>query len=252
MGFDVHLFDRDRALQNVSRLFTGVSHVLNSVPPDGGPGTDPVIAHHLQDLGALSSLRWAGYLSTTGVYGDTAGQMVDEEAEPHPASERAKRRLAAETAWRALAPAHVFRLPGIYGPGRSAIDALHAGTARVIERPGRLFNRVHVDDIAGALWASMAAPEPGALYNICDDEPAEPAAVMREAARLLGVDAPPGLPFAAAEATMSAMARGFWNDNRVVSNERLKTRLGYRLRYPSYREGLAAIVAARAGSEAVE
>jgi nucleoside-diphosphate-sugar epimerase len=206
----------------------GTTHVLSSVPPD--EEGDPVLRRF---AGKIQPVDWAGYLSTTGVYGDTGGTIVDETAPLRPTGERGRRRVAAEAAWLSAG------LP-IYGPGRNALEQVRAGTARRVHRPGHVFSRIHVEDIAAVLEASMARPNPGAVYNVCDDEPAEPAEVVAEAARLLGRDPPPLVPFA--EAELSPMARSFWDDNRRVSNARIKRELGVRLAYPTYREGLAALL----------
>lgn len=218
------------------------THVLSSVPPD--ESGDPVLRRH---AAALAGRQWVGYLSTTGVYGDTGGAVVDESAPLRPTSARARRRVEAEAAWLALwrsrgVPVHVFRLAGIYGPGRSAFDQIRAGTARRIDRPGHAFNRIHVDDIALVLRASMARPNPGAVYNVCDDAPAEPAEVVAHACELLALAPPPLTPFAEAARAMSPMAASFWADNRRVSNARIKAELGVRLRFPDYRAGLRAIL----------
>jgi len=243
-GVAAFLFDRDHPLP--AGALAGASHVLLSIPPD--PAGDPVL-----DLCGAAIARerpaWLGYLSTTGVYGDSGGAWVDEDSPCHPGQERSRRRLAAEQGWLAYGRAtglavHVFRLAGIYGPGRSAFDALRAGRARRVDRPGHLFSRIHVDDIAAVLAASIAGPDPGRIYNLCDSEPAEPAAVTAHAAALLGVDPPPLQPFAEALAEMSPMARSFWADNRRVRNRRIQEELGVRLAYPGYREGLRAILAA--------
>ena len=197
----------------------------------------------------MPSLVWLGYLSTTGVYGDRSGGWVDEESELHPSGERGRRRVAAEAGWldlwrRSGAPVHVFRLAAIYGPGRSPIEALRVGTAKRIAKPGQVFSRIHVEDLASVLAASIARPQPGAVYNVCDDEAAPPEAVVAYAAGLLGIAPPPLVPFE--EAGLSAMARSFYDDNKRVSNARIKSELGVTLRYPTYREGLAAILRAEA------
>ncbi|MBV9782318.1 MAG: SDR family NAD(P)-dependent oxidoreductase, partial [Acidisphaera sp.] len=193
-------------------------------------------------------LRWIGYLSSTGVYGDRGGAWVDEATPPAPDSPRALRRLAAERQWAELADRRavdLFRLAGIYGPGRSAFDALRAGTARRIVRPGHAFGRIHRDDIAAAVLAAIRAPAPCVrVLNLADDEPAESAVVIEEAARLLGVAPPPPIAYADAEPAMSPMARSFWAANRKVSGAATQAALGLRWRYPSYREGLRAILAA--------
>jgi nucleoside-diphosphate-sugar epimerase len=174
---------------------------------------------------------------------------VDESSELRPSGPRGRRRAAAEAAWLDLSrsrdvPVHVFRLAGIYGPGRSAFDALRAGTAKRIDKPGQVFSHFHVEDIANVLMASIARPRPGAVYNVCDDEPAASADVIAYAAELLGVPVPPLMPFEAAE--LSPMARSFYDDNKHVSNALIKRELGVSLRYPNYRDGLAAILAAEA------
>ena len=222
------------------------THVVTTVPP--GEAADPVLVAHGDALRASAKLRWAGYLSTTGVYGDRGGGWVDEATPPAPASARTRRRVAAEQAWAALAghlAVDLFRVAGIYGPGRSMFDDVRAGTARRVDKPGHAFGRIHRDDIAGAVLAAMRGPcAPGVrVLHLSDDVPAESAVVVAEAARLLGVDPPPLVPFAEAEARMSDMARGFWSENRRVASARTQQMLGYRWRYPSYREGLHAILA---------
>ena len=223
----------------------GATHILSSVPPDDTG--DGVLDHHASHIGALGGVTWIGYLSTTGVYGDTGGGRVDETAALAPTSERSQRRAAAEAAWLGLRPpAHVFRLAGIYGPGRSALDQVRAGTARRIDKPGHMFSRIHVDDIAGVLRASMERPHPGRIYNLADDVPAEPAAVTAHACEILGVAPPPLVPFEDAAKDMSPIARSFWRDDRRIDNRRIKGELGVTLAYPDYRAGLAAILAAEA------
>ena len=248
-GFEVFLFDRRRPLEDPAAALAGTSHLLSSAPPDPEvePGAgDPVLDHHSADIAALESLAWLGYLSTTGVYGDRGGAWVDEDSALTPTGERGRRRVAAEDAWlelweRDARPVHLFRLAGIYGPGRSALDTVRNGTARRIDKPGQVFSRIHVDDIAAVLQASIARPRPGAAYNLCDDEAAPPQEVVAFACALLGREAPPLVPFEAAE--LSDMARSFYRDNKRVSNARIKDELGVALAYPSYREGLRAILA---------
>jgi nucleoside-diphosphate-sugar epimerase len=242
-GYPCHRFDRDHPLAQA--MLADVTHILVSVPPD--EAGDPVIDRHCDDIAAIGGLSWLGYLSTTGVYGDRDGGRVDETSELRPSGVRARRRMAAETAWLDLwrdrgVPVHVFRLAGIYGPGRSPFDGLRAGTAKRIAKPGQVFSRVHVDDLASVLIASIARPRPGAVYNVCDDEPASPAEVVAHAAQLVGVPTPPLVPFD--EAVLSPTARSFYADNKRVANALIKTELGVRLRYPDYRAGLAAILAA--------
>ena len=241
-GFEMHRFERGHALGDARALVGAATHILSSVPPD--EAGDPVLDLHGPDLAAAAP-RWAGYLSTTGVYGDRDGGWVDESSTLNPTGERGRRRVAAEGGWLELhrrhgLPVHVFRLAGIYGPGRSALDAVRTGRAQRIDKPGQVFSRIHVADIVQALRASMAAPDPGAIYNLCDDDPAPPAEVIAFACELLGVPSPPLVPFA--EAALSEMARSFYADNKRVSNRCLKTALGVRLLYPSYKEGLRALL----------
>lgn len=240
-GFPVNVFDRDRPLPG--EALDGVTHLLVSIPPDAAG--DPVLAVHGENIAGIKDLRWLGYLSTTGVYGDRGGGWVDESAELSPSGERGRRRVAAEAGWLELwrrrgVPVHIFRLAAIYGPGRSPFEALRAGTAKRIDKPGQVFSRIHVEDLARVLAASISRPRPGAVYNICDDEPAAPEAVVAHAAALLGVPPPPLVPFEAAE--LSPMARSFYDDNKRVSNRLIKNELGVKLRYPDFRAGLAAIV----------
>ena len=244
LGAEAYLFDTDRPLDEPGRVLARTTHLLTSVPP--GEAGDPVLASHAGDIATIKGLKWIGYLSATSVYGDRGGAWVDESAHLSPTSARGRRRVAAEQAWlelgraRGLA-AHVFRLSGIYGPGRSAFDQIRAGAARRVDKPGHLFSRVHVDDIARVLRASMASPDPGAIYNVCDDEPATSADVTAHACQLLGVDPPPLVPFAEAARAFSPLARSFWADNRRVSNAKMHAELGVTPQYPSYREGLKAI-----------
>ncbi|HEV2188107.1 MAG TPA: NAD-dependent epimerase/dehydratase family protein [Stellaceae bacterium] len=235
-------FDRGHPLPD--EIFETVTHALVSVPPD--EAGDPVCDLHGEDLAALRDLRWVGYLSTTGVYGTRNGDWVDETAELRPTGARSERRAAAEAAWLTLwrqhdVPVHVFRLAGIYGPGRSAFDALRAGTAKRIDAGAQKFSRIHVDDIANVLLASIAKPRPGAIYNVCDDEPAGQAEIVACAAQLLGVEPPRLVPLA--DADLSPMARSFYADNKRVSNALIKAELGVTLAYPDYRAGLNAILA---------
>ena len=242
-GFTMHRLAPDRPLAAPAAALAGVTHLLISVPPDAAG--DPVLATHAADIAARRGLRWVGYLSTTGVYGDRGGAWVDESADLAPSGERGRRRVAAEAQWldahrRYGLPVHILRLAGIYGPGRSALDTVCEGRARRIDKPGQVFSRIHVADIVATLRASMARPSPGAVYNVCDDDPAPPEAVIAYACELLGVPVPPLVPFDAAELT--PMARSFYDDNKRVSNRRLKDELGVRLRYPSYKDGLKALL----------
>lgn len=217
------------------------THLLISAAPDAAG--DPFLAAEGARIAAAKHLEWVGYLSTTGVYGDHEGDWVDETTPPTATSRRGKARVAAEAAWLATGlPVHVFRLAGIYGPGRGPFEKIRNGTARRIIKPGQVFGRIHVEDIGRVLSASIARPNPGAIYNVCDDEPAPPEDVIGHAARLLGLPEPPEVPFE--EAEMSPMARSFYGDSKRVRNDRIKDELGVTLHYPGYREGLAAILAA--------
>jgi nucleoside-diphosphate-sugar epimerase len=236
-GIDAVAFGPDQALD--PQTFAHASHIISAVPPDADG--DPVLARHGADLARLRP-DWVGYLSTTGVYGDRAGGWVDETATLEPVGARGQRRVAAEAGWRALGlPLHIFRLAGIYGPGRSALDTVRAGTARRIVKPGQLFSRIHVADLAAVLEASIAQPNPGAIYNVSDDEPAPPQDVIEHACRLLGRVPPPAIAFD--QAVLSPMARSFYGESKRVSNRRIKTELGVRLLYRDYRAGLAALLA---------
>lgn len=238
------------AFEDAAPALGDATHLLSTAAPteaESGTSGDPVLARHGEAIARAPALRWVGYLSTTGVYGNRGGGWVDERSDTRPASPRSRRRVAAEADWRALAGERLdlFRLAGIYGPGRSPFAELRAGRARAIRKPGHVFGRIHRDDIAAAVLAAMAQDAPGTtarprVLNLSDDVPAESAAVLAEAARLLGVPAPPQTPFAAAVGAMSPMALSFWAEDRRVSGEATQRALGMRWRYPSYREGLAA------------
>lgn len=243
-----HIFDRGRPLDDPAAALAGTTHLLVSVPPDDDAERhgDVVLDLHGGDIVALPDLTWVGYLSTTGVYGDRGGALVDEFAALRPSGERGQRRVAAEAGWLGLherhrLPVHVFRLAGIYGPGRSALDTVRAGRAHRVVKPGQVFSRIHIDDIVQVLEASIARPNPGAVYNVCDDDPAPPQDVIAHACALLGVTPPPEIPIE--QARLSPMALSFYADNKRVDNSRIKHELGVRLRYPSYRDGLAALLA---------
>lgn len=215
------------------------THVMTSVAPDGAG--DPILRDHSAELAAARP-EWVGYLSTTAVYGDHQGGWVDEETPLTPSTERGAARVRAEADWAALGlPLHIFRLAGIYGPGRGPFEKVRDGTARRIIKPGQVFSRIHVEDIAQVVAASMARPRPGAVYNVCDDEPAPPEDVIGHAAELLHLPVPPAIPYDQAE--MTPMARSFYAESKRVRNDRIKDELGVRLRYPTYREGLAALLA---------
>lgn len=217
------------------------THLLSSIGP--GDDGDPVLAVLTDDLRAATHLEWVGYLSTTGVYGDRDGGWVDETSPLDPGTERGQARVGAERDWQALGlPLHIFRLAGIYGPGRGPFSKVRSGTARRIVKDNQVFSRIHVDDIAQVLLASIDRPNPGAVYNVCDDEPAPPEDVIAHAARLLGLPPPPEVRFE--DADLSPMARSFYAESKRVRNDRIRQDLGVDLLYPDYRSGLAALLAA--------
>lgn len=217
--------------------------LLVSTPP-GEDGCPALAAAGAAIAERRKHVRWIGYLSTNGVYGDHDGAWVDEESALLGSSARAKRRIKAEADWRALAETHdlpliIFRLPGIYGPGRSALDTVRAGKAKRIYKEGQIFSRMHVGDIAAALEASMEKPRAYGVYNLADDEPAPPQDVVEFACGLLGVEPPPLTPIE--DADLSPMAKSFYADNKRVSNARMKEALLPALAFPTYREGLRGI-----------
>jgi nucleoside-diphosphate-sugar epimerase len=248
-GIEALAFDGTTRDPEIADWIADSDAVLVSVPPDRAG--DPVLRHFAGNLAAASRLGWIGYLSTLGVYGDHAGAWVDEETKCEPLSPRNRARLKAEGQWlkfgkRAEKPVQVFRLAGIYGPGRNALAQLREGTARRIFKAGQVMNRIHVADIAGALAASLARPMQGAVFNVCDDEPAPPQDVVAHAAFLMGVAPPPEVPIA--EAELSPMAASFYAECKRASNAKLRRELGWTPRFPSYREGLAALYRAGEGA----
>jgi nucleoside-diphosphate-sugar epimerase len=240
-GYRGLVFDGSTPLPQ--QAFDGVTHVVNSPPP--GDDGDPVLRQNARDFAARAKqFQWVAYLSTTGVYGDHGGGLVTEDTPLTPNTERGHKRLLAETQWLDLWRAHglpvmIFRLAGIYGPGRNQLLSLRDGTAKRVIKPGQIFSRIHVEDIANTLDASIAHPHPGRAYNVCDDEACPPQDVVEYGARLLGLPVPPDVPFE--EATLSPMAKSFYADSKRVSNERIVRELGVKLDYPTYREGLGAI-----------
>ncbi len=234
---------------DLSGALDAATHILvSAAPTETG---DPVLEALGDRIAARApNLTWVGYLSTTGVYGDHRGGWVDETTPLTPSTRRGRLRVAAETAWRQLAdraglPLHIFRLAGIYGPGRGPFAKVRDGTARRIIKPGQVFSRIHVDDIAQVLAASIARPDPGAIYNVCDDDPAPPQDVIAYAAELLNLPLPPEIAFD--EADLSPMARSFYAESKRVRNDRIKEDLGVRLLNPDYRTGLAALLRAEKG-----
>ena len=238
LGHEGVLFD------DLKTIDDSVTHIVTSVPP--GPVGDPVLQKLSSELiRAARQLQWVAYLSTTGVYGDHNGAWVDENTPLTPNTERGQRRVDAESQWLALhqdhqLPVHIFRLAGIYGPGRNALISLKDGTAKRVIREGQVFSRIHVDDIAGILKASIAKPNPGRAYNVADDEPCPPQDVITYAATLLNVEPPPEIPFEKAE--LSPMARSFFMDSKRVHNTRVKQELEYEFLYPNYKVGLKGLL----------
>ena len=240
-GFAMAVFDGSGPVGDEG-LFEGATHLLDSIPPMRD-SVCPPLDWHSADIARLEDIAWIGYLSTTGVYGDHGGDWVDEATVPMPDLERSARRLEAEQNWLAMherygVPVHVFRLAGIYGPGRGVLEQVRSGRARRIVKPGQVFSRIHVDDIVQVLEASMARPNPGAIYNVCDDEPEAPDVVVEYACELLGVTPPE--PVAFEDADLSDMAKSFYADNKRVRNDRIKDELGVTLKHPGYRQGMAA------------
>lgn len=242
LGISAAIFDGETPMDPAD-LLQGATHVLLSIPP--GAAGDPAFKHHADDIAAAGTVEWVGYFSTTGVYGDRGGDWVDETSDLRLGSGRSQRRVDAEHSWLTWGERHgiavqVFRLPGIYGPGRSAVDQVKAGTARRIAKPGHVFSRIHVEDIATTVAASIAHPRAGGIYNVCDDEPAAPGDVVAYVCELLGREPPPEIPYEDAE--MSPMAQSFWADNRRVRNDLIKEELGVRLDFPDYRIGIRGIL----------
>ena len=237
-GFSGIRFDTLRTIPD------DVTHILSSVPPDDAG--DIVLQRFGQALAERAKdISWAGYLSTTGVYGDHGGGWVDEATPLTPNTTRGERRVAAERGWLELhktnsLPLHVFRLAGIYGPGRNQLESLRNGTAKRVIKEGQVFSRIHVDDIAGILLQSIARPHPGRVYNVADDEPCPPQDVVTFGADILGMEPPAEEPFEGA--VLSAMGRSFFADSKRVRNDRVKQELQYRFKYPDYRTGLRSLL----------
>ena len=227
---------------DLGALIAQSPNVLVSAGPDSAG--DPVL-NAVEDavIRAAPDLRWVGYLSTTGVYGDHDGDWVDEDTPLTPSTKRGRARVTAEARWQAIPdlPLHIFRLAGIYGPGRGPFAKVRAGTARRIIKQGQVFSRIHVEDIAQALELSLQRPDPGAVYNLCDDDPAPPQDVIAHAAELLGLPVPPAIPFD--QADMTPIARSFYAESKKVRNDRIKQALGWAPQFPTYRAGLTALLA---------
>jgi nucleoside-diphosphate-sugar epimerase len=241
-GLDACRFDGSDYDPLIVDYLSRAEALLISIPPSGA--TDPVLEHFAAAITAAPHLRWIGYLSTVGVYGNADGDWVDETTPPNPATLRSRHRILAERQWldlgeKASFAVQVFRLAGIYGPGRNALVKVADGTAKRIVKPGQVFNRIHTGDIAQVLMTSIDKPHPNVIYNVADDEPGPPQDVIAYAAELLGREPPPEVSFNVAD--MTPMARSFYEDNKRVRNTRIKTELGVTLHYPTYRQGLQAL-----------
>tara|TARA_B100001989_G_C24529681_1_gene460868 strand:+ start:106 stop:960 length:855 start_codon:yes stop_codon:yes gene_type:complete len=244
-GIKSYIFDFDVPLPDPLFILGDVTHLLISIPPDSEG--DPCFNQYLQDIIELPKLEWVGYLSTTGAYGDRNGGPVDETSEARPSTKRGSRRWKAEQQWLSLfkqynIPVHIFRLAGIYGPGRSALDSIRAGLARRIDKPGHAFNRIHVEDIAQVIKVSMENPKGGEIYNICDDYPAPSHEVIDYACQLIGIESPPLIPIEKAD--LAPITLSFYKDNKRVKNDKIKNELGVSLKYPTYKDGLRACLEA--------
>lgn len=242
LGVEAWRFDGEDFDPAIHRHLERAEVLLISAPP--AEGRDPVLEHFSEAIAGAPRLRWVGYLSTVGVYGNAGGAWVDETTPLNPATARARQRIAAERLWLNLGASarftvQIFRLAGIYGPSRNALVKVADGTAKRIVKPGQVFNRIHTEDIAQVLMASIEQPSRNAIYNVADDEPGPPQDVIAYAADLLGREPPPEIPFEKADQT--PMARAFYEDNKRVRNTRIKSELGVRLRYPTFRDGLRAL-----------
>jgi len=244
-GIKPYVFNYHKPLADPGLFLQGVTHLIISTPPDDDG--DPVFLAHANDILAIPTLEWIGYLSSSVVYGDRGGGWVDENSEVRPSTQRGSRRHKAEDQWLSLfykkqAPVHIFRLAGIYGPGRSALDSIRAGIARRINKPGHAFSRIHVEDIVNVILASFAKPNPGAIYNVCDDKAAPSHEIISYACKLLDAYPPPLENFD--EIDMAPMARSFYTDNKRMHNNRIKEELGVNLLYSDYKSGLDACLRA--------
>ncbi|MDX2264304.1 MAG: SDR family oxidoreductase [Hyphomicrobiales bacterium] len=241
-GFEAIPYDGAAPSDDLAQAIAEATHLVVSIAPN--EVGDPALRHHREHIAAAPHLRWIGYLSTVGVYGDHGGAWVDEQTPPNPSPGRSMERVAAEHAWGDVgvergARTQIFRLSGIYGPGRNPLERMLAGDKQTIYKPGQVFNRIHVEDIATVLEAAIAGASDQPVFNVTDDEPAPPQEVADFAAALLGIAPPPLVPLD--EAILSPMARSFYAENKRVRNELIKTELGVALAYPTYREGLRAI-----------
>ena len=244
-GVKAHLFDYDAPLPDLIYMLKDVTHIIISTPPsnDGGP----TFNLHAKDILNLPKLEWVGYLSTIGPYGDRAGGWVDENSELRPTTKRGSRRKSVEEQWLSMLktydlPIHIFRLAGIYGPGRSALDSVRSGIAQRIDKPGHYFNRIHVEDVVQVLIASMLNKNPGEIYNICDDMPSLSHEVIDYACKLLKIESPPLIPFDKVD--LAPIHQSFYKDNKRVRNDKIKNELSITLKYKNYKQGLQACLEA--------
>lgn len=242
LGIDAALFNGSKPMEPTNAV-RDATHVLLSIPP--GSDGDPAFFHHAEQIAKTRTVKWVGYLSTTGVYGNRDGDWVDETSDLRPSNLRSKRRVDTERMWLRWGdyngiPTQIFRLAGIYGPGRSVADQIKRGTAMRISKPGQAFSRIHVEDIATVLAASIANPRPGGIYNVCDDEPAPSSEVTSYVCGLMNIAPPPLIPFE--KAALSPISKSFWEDNRRVRNDKIKAELGVKLAFPDYRTGMRAVL----------
>ena len=237
------LFDGSHSTAEVSLAVSRATHLLITIPPQ--PSGDVVLGNFREVISQAKHLQWVGYISSTGVYGDTQGEWVDETAPLRAPTDLNQRRVQAESAWLQMGrdhdfPVMIFRCVGIYGMGRNLLDSVQKGRARRIDKPGLVFSRIHADDLAQTLEASMQKPQSGEIYNVSDDCPCSPAEAVEYACRLLGMEPPPLVPYEKAE--LSPTARGFYTTNKRISNKKIKQELGVVLKYPDYRSGLNALL----------
>ena len=238
-NISVCFFDGCRATTEISEAISHATHLLITIPPQ--PSGDVVLENFAEEISRARQLQWIGYISSTGVYGDTQGEWVDESSPLLASTERNRQRIEVESAWLKIGKDHrlpvmIFRCVGIYGPGRNLLVSVRQGRARRIDKPGLVFSRIHSEDLAQTLEASMKKPQFGEIYNVSDDCPSPPVEAVEYACSLLGVEPPPLVPFE--EADLSPTARGFYITNKRVSNKKIKQELGVALRYPDYRSGL--------------
>lgn len=240
-GYNSYLFSRNRMIPDILSVMSDVTHIVLAIPPDGEG--DLVFDMYANDLAYIKNLQWIGYLSATSIYGDHEGAWVNEDTVPSPTSRRGSLRLKAEEDWKSYyssdnLPLHIFRLAGIYGPGRSALDSVLSGVAKRIDKPGHVFNRIHIDDIVQTLVASMMQPNPFSIYNLSDDDPAPSHELIQYTCNLLGLETPPLVPFT--QTDIAPIMRSFYKDNKRLRNDKIKDELGIKLLYPDYKSGLRA------------